>query len=164
MQLLDLDNLKLHFQGGDIDDFEDIKYLLNGELEGHELLRVEPETELTLSLFKPHYGKHIDDIDLLQLFCEAYEVLPEDQIEPFNAYLANNGYRIGGASVSEFRDQYQGYFASHKDFILSCREETVANIKAADPALLHHIDWDTYFDSELSSEYWEDGGHYFNNF
>lgn len=97
-----------------------------------------------------------DDVDELKL---AFE---KDQLEPYCVYLNNNHCK--GCDYRNFKEAFVGNFGNKKDFVLQ-QIELRQKLEDADLlGLIHHIDFDSYFDNELSVDYWESDDYYFHNY
>ncbi len=93
---------------------------------------------------------------------ELLSAYANDNLDPYLVYLANN--HCMGCSYDGFKKSYIGNFGNKKDFVLQ-QIELRQKLEDADLlGLIHHIDFDSYFDNELSVDYWESDDYYFHNY
>jgi antirestriction protein len=90
---------------------------------------------------------------------KAFELaaLEEDDREMWAAYIAN----CGECDFATARDNYRGKYDSGKDFAEEWAIET-GLIEESHP-MFAYIDWEHYWNGDLSHSFFESNGHYFYN-
>lgn len=107
-------------------------------------------------------GEYTSMSEIADLEEKLSELSGDDEIEAFMIYVNDcQGGDIKDVTVSKFRNAYQGHWDNPKDFAEDWAVET--GMIAEDHPMFSYINWEHYWNADLSHSFYEEQGHIFYN-